>query len=114
LDHEALWRWLRELSVPDIDLLQDLYSGAYYQADLPYGRSAELRRPIARAEEGRQIVSTALWAHFNALFLALKATWVGHRAISGSWHWPVTAARGFADGLELVARSAVNILLFCG
>jgi hypothetical protein len=29
VDHEALWRWLKELSVPDIDLLQSLYSGAY-------------------------------------------------------------------------------------
>ena len=41
-DHAALWRWLQELNVPDIDLLQSLYSGAYYQADLPYGRSAEI------------------------------------------------------------------------
>ena len=43
-DHAALWRWLKELNVPDIDLLQSLYSGAYYQADLPYGRSAEIVR----------------------------------------------------------------------
>ncbi len=42
VDHAALWRWLRELNVPDIDLLQSLYSGAYYQADLPYGRSADV------------------------------------------------------------------------
>jgi hypothetical protein len=28
-DHAALWRWLRELKVQDIDLLQSLYSGAY-------------------------------------------------------------------------------------
>jgi hypothetical protein len=31
VDHAALWRWSKELSVPDIDLLQSLYSGAYYQ-----------------------------------------------------------------------------------
>jgi hypothetical protein len=24
IDHEALWRWLRELNIPDIDLLQSL------------------------------------------------------------------------------------------
>ncbi len=39
--HAALWRFLKELNVPDIDLLQSLYSGAF-QADLPYGRSAEV------------------------------------------------------------------------
>jgi hypothetical protein len=41
----AVWttrRWLLELNVPDIDLLQSLYSGAYHQAELPYGRSAEV------------------------------------------------------------------------
>ncbi len=41
-DHASLWRWLQELillrNVLDIDLLQSLYSGAYYQVDLPYGR----------------------------------------------------------------------------
>ena len=37
IDHEALWRWLKELNIPDVDLLQSLYSGAYYTADLPYG-----------------------------------------------------------------------------
>jgi hypothetical protein len=42
VDYEALWQWLKEQNVPDIDLLQSLYSGAYYQADLPYGRSAQV------------------------------------------------------------------------
>ncbi len=47
VDHAALWRWLLELNVLDIDLLQSLYSEAYYQADMvdqrkPYGRSAEV------------------------------------------------------------------------
>jgi hypothetical protein len=31
-----------KLNVPDIDLLQSLHSGAYYEAELPYGRSAEV------------------------------------------------------------------------
>ncbi len=39
IDHEALWRWLKELNM---DLFQSLYSGAYYTVDLPYGRSAEV------------------------------------------------------------------------
>ncbi len=33
VDHEALWRWLKELNVPDIHLIQrnqSLYSRAYY------------------------------------------------------------------------------------
>ena len=38
IDHEALWRWLKELNITDVDLLQSLYSGAYYMADLPYAR----------------------------------------------------------------------------
>ncbi len=42
VDHAAIWRWLRELNVLDIDLLQSLYSEAYYQVELPYGRSAEV------------------------------------------------------------------------
>jgi len=41
-DHEALWRWLRRLNIPDIDLLQALYNRAHYEADLPYGRSAPI------------------------------------------------------------------------
>ena len=39
-DHEGLWRWQRELNIPDVDLLQALYRQAHYVADLPYGRSA--------------------------------------------------------------------------
>jgi hypothetical protein len=38
VDHEALWRWLEELNIPDIEWLRSLYSGEYYQAELPYGR----------------------------------------------------------------------------
>ena len=29
IDHEALWWWLKELNIPDVDLLHSLYSGAY-------------------------------------------------------------------------------------
>ncbi len=44
VDHAALWRWLGELNVLDIDLLQSLYSEAYYQADSEplYGKSEEV------------------------------------------------------------------------
>ena len=50
VDHEALWRWLKELNVPDIDLLQSLYSGAYFQADLPYGRSAQVGLSLGKKQ----------------------------------------------------------------
>ncbi len=40
VDHEALWRWLRELNMPDVDLL---YHESSYVADLPYGQSASIR-----------------------------------------------------------------------
>jgi hypothetical protein len=52
VDHAALWRWLKELNVPDIDLLQSLYSGAYYKAGLPYGKSAEVA--LARGQKQHQ------------------------------------------------------------
>jgi hypothetical protein len=35
IDHEALFRWLEEMQVPDLDLRR-----ALYEADLPYGRPA--------------------------------------------------------------------------
>jgi ribonuclease HI len=104
VDHAALWRWLRELNVPDIDLLQSLYSGAYYQAELPYGRSAEV--VLSRGQKQGDKSSPLLFGLiFNALLLALKATGVGHRTISGLR----APARGFADDLVLVARSAADM-----
>ena len=71
VDHAALWRWLKELNVPDIDLLQSLYSGAYYKAGLPYGRSAEVA--LARGQKQGDKSSPLLFGLvFNALLLALK------------------------------------------
>ena len=73
IDHEALWRWLKELNIPDVDLLQSLYSGAYYTADLPYGRSAEVT--LSRGQKQGDKSSPLLFGLvFNALLLALKAT----------------------------------------
>jgi hypothetical protein len=39
IDHEALWRGFKELNIPELDLLQSIYSGAseYYEVVLPYG-----------------------------------------------------------------------------
>jgi hypothetical protein len=60
VDHDALWRWLRELNVPDEDLRRSLYDQSYYIADLPYGQSAPI--PLTRVQghkTGRQTVSFA-------------------------------------------------------
>ena len=100
-DHEALWEWLRKLNIPDIDLLQALYKEAYYEADLPYGRSAPifLKRGL---KQGDRLPPLLFGLIFNALLLALKATGIGHRTITGLR----TSARGFADDLALVTSSA--------
>jgi hypothetical protein len=103
-DHAALWRWPRELNVQDIDLLQSLYSGAYYQADLLYGRSAEV--VLSQGQKQGDKLSPLLFdLIFNALLLALKATGVGHRIISGLR----APARCFAADLVLVTRSAADM-----
>ena len=105
VDHEALWRWLEELNIPDIDLLRSLYSGAYYQANLPYGRSAKV--VLSRGQKQGDKSSPLLFGLvFNALLLALKATGVGHRTISGLR----APARGFADDLAIVAGSGADMV----
>ena len=73
IDHQALWWWLKELNIPDIELLQSLYLGAYYLADLPYGRSAAVN--LSRGQKQGDKSSPLLFGLvFNALLLALKAT----------------------------------------
>ena len=104
IDHKALWRWLRELNIPDIDLLQSLYSGAGYQADLPYGRSASVF--LSRGKKQGDKLSPLLFSLvFNALLLALKAAGVGHRIITGLR----TPARGFADDLTILTGSETDM-----
>ncbi len=48
-DHAALWRWLRELNVPDIDLLQSRVEAALLMANTARGscRSQSSLRPLA-------------------------------------------------------------------
>jgi hypothetical protein len=104
VDHEALLRWLEELNIPDIDLLRSLYSGAYYQADLPNGRSAKV--VLSRGQKQGNKSSPLLFRLiFNALLLALKAAGIGHRTVSGLR----APARGFADDLVIVAGSGVDM-----
>ncbi len=95
------------MNVPDIDLLQSLYSVAYYQADLPYGRSAEV--VLSRGQKQGDKSSPLLFGLvFNALLLgvlALKASGVGHHTISGLQ----SPASGFADDLVIVASAAADL-----
>ena len=101
VDHEALWRWLQELRVPDIDLLRSLYDESFYVADLPYGQSAPI--PLTRGTKQGDKLSPLLFdLMFNCLLLALRATGVAHRTVSGLR----TPARGFADDLVLCTESA--------
>ena len=103
--HEAFSRWLKELNIPDVDLLQSLYSGAYYMADLPYGRSAGviLSRDQKQGDNSSPLLFDLV---FNALLLALKATGVGHHTIA----WLRAPARGFAGDLALVTKSEANMV----
>ena len=81
-DHEGLGRWLRELNVPDVDLLQALYKEAHYVADLPYGRSARVY--LTRGSKQGDKLSPLLFSLlFNALLQALKACGVGFRVVTG-------------------------------
>ena len=91
VDHEALWRGLRELNVPDVDLLQSLYRESSYVADLPYGQSAPI--PLTRGTKQGDKLSPLLFdLIFNSLLLALRATGIAHRLMTGLR----TPARGFA------------------
>jgi hypothetical protein len=100
VDHEALWRWLRELNVPDVDLLRSLYDRAFYVADLLYGQSAPIS--LTRGtKQGDKLSPLLFGLIFNCLLLALRASGVAHRTISGLR----TPARGFADDLVLCTES---------
>ena len=104
VDHAALWRWLRRLNIPDIDLLQALYDRAHYEADLPYGRSARIH--LMRGQKQGDKLSPLLFnLIFNSLILALRATGIGHRTVTGLR----APALGFADDLTLITSSEENM-----
>ena len=96
VDHAAVWRWLAELNVPDIDLLRSLYEGAHYEADLPYGRSSPVF--LTRGTKQGDILSPLLFnLVFNALLIGLRQSGVGFSTVRGLR----TPGRGFADDLTL-------------
>jgi hypothetical protein len=100
VDHEALWRWLRELNVPDVDLLLSLYDGSNYMADLP----API--PLTRGTKlGGKLSPLLLYLICNCLLVALRTTGGGAPPIDRI----EDAARGFADDLVLCTESAEDM-----
>ena len=100
VDHAALWAWLRHINVPDVDLLQSIYEGAHYVADLPYGRSASVLLTRG-AKQGDKLSPLLFSLVFNSLLLALKKAGVGHRTVQGLR----PSSRGFADDLAILTGS---------
>jgi hypothetical protein len=78
LDHEALWRWLEELNVPDVALIRALYTGAYYSADLPYGRSPPV---YLTSLEGA--LNTAIFCLLCCLTYCLMVSYI--RSVGAVW-----------------------------
>ena len=98
VDHEALWRWLQEINVPDVDFLRD---HAHYTADLAYGKTAS----ISLTKQGDQLSPQHFDLVFNCLLLALRATGIASRFMTGLR----SPARGFADDLVLCTESAADM-----
>ena len=100
VDHPALWRWLREIGVPDVDMLKELYSDSYYQADTVYGTSAKIF--LTRGTKQGDGLSPLLFSLiFNYLLHVLDAKRLGHKSTSGTR----TPGRAFADDITLVTNS---------
>ena len=104
VDHPALWKWLQTIGIPDVDMLEDLYTDSFYQAETPHGTSAKIY--LTRGTKQGDGLSPLLFSLiFNLLLHALDATAVGHKSMTGLR----TAARAFADDVALVATSVQNM-----
>ncbi len=93
VDQAALSRWLSELNVSDVDLMWSLYDESFYVADLLYGQSAPI--PLTKQGTSYPTYPLLLGLIFNCLLLALRASGVTHRTVSGLR----TPACGFVDDL---------------
>jgi hypothetical protein len=66
VDHESLWRWLRESNVSGVDLLRSLYDKSYYVADLPYRQSVPI--PLTRGTKQGDKLSPHLESYTPGLW----------------------------------------------
>ena len=100
VDHAALWKWLKTLGVPDVDLLEDIYTNSYYQAETVHGTTARIF--LTRGTKQGDGLSPLLFSLlFNFLLHGLETTGVGHKSAAGL----CTATRAFADDVALVTTS---------
>lgn len=104
VDHPALWKWLKTIGIPDVDMLEDLYTDSFYRAETQHGTSAKIH--LTRGTKQGDGLSPLLFSLiFNLLLHALEATGVGHKSMTGMQ----TAARAFADDVALVTASVQNM-----
>ena len=70
MDHMALWRWLEEINIPDIDLIKDIYTDLFYQADTEFGLSAKVT--LSRGGKQGDVLAPILFLlFFNGLLYSL-------------------------------------------
>jgi hypothetical protein len=96
----ALWRWLEELNIPDIDLIKDIYVGSFYQADTDFGLSAKVT--LSRGgKQGDRLTPILFLLFFNGLLYSLDHLNIGPRSVTGSR----VPSKGFADDLAILTTS---------
>jgi len=105
MDHMALWRWLEEINIPDIDLLRDIYLGSFYQADTDFGLSAKVT--LTRGgKQGDRLTPILFLLFFNGLLYSLDHLNIGPRSSTGSR----VPSKGFADDLAILTTSKAEAL----
>ena len=100
MDHQALFRWLEEINMPDLDLLRDIYLGSFYEADTENGLSAKIF--LTRGgKQGDRLTPVLFNLFFNGLLYYLDSLKIGHRScINRS-----ITSRGFADDVAVTTTS---------
>ena len=79
-DHEALWFWLRELNIPEIDLLLPCMHRHIMKRISPTGARHRFNTSVDRSRliSCSQCTPLLFWLVFNAYLLDLKATNESH------------------------------------
>jgi len=114
IDHPAVWSLGTYINLPDLDLLQNIYEGTYYQTSTPYGITARI--VLTRGTKQGDGLSPLLFIFlFNALLVMLK-----RRGVDNAERVALLVARAFADDLTIStdnvpdAEAALNVIKeFC-